>query len=333
MASSWKVLVTTRAVIDTGDAALQLLRDSGCEIVPAPELGPHSPKALIPLLDGADAVLADLDQYTAEVLRSPSARQLKIISRWGVGYDAIDIAAATQAGVVVAFTPGLLDETVADFAFALILGAARQIHHGHMIMRDGDWRKSWASDVHHKTLGIIGCGRIGQAVARRAAGFNMRVIGFDPFPRPSASLEYLPLEEVLQQSDFVSLHAAAKPENRHLINAERLRLLKPSAFLINTARGTLIDEAALIETLQDGRIAGAALDVFTVEPLPKEHPLRNTPRLLLTPHQASYTVEAGNTVSWAAAKAIVDLKNGLRPEAVVNPDVFQSSALRRPLSS
>src|SRR6266567_964493 len=266
-AMSWKVLITARTMNEVGASALQLLRDAGCELVLPPRPGPCSAEELLKLLPGMDAVLASPDKFTEAVLDSPAAAQLKIISRWGVGYDAIDVAAATRNGILVAYTPGLLDETVADFAFALLLALARRVHLGHLDMTRGVWRGVWGNDVFGKTLGILGCGRIGRAVARRAAGFNMRLIAHDVQPNPEAEklgVKFVPLDELLAQSDFLSLHAALTPQNRGLIGQAQLRKMRTTAYLINTARGALVDESVLARALQEGWIAGAALDAFAV---------------------------------------------------------------------
>jgi phosphoglycerate dehydrogenase-like enzyme len=272
-----------------------------------------------------------MDQFTANVLASPEAAQLKIISRWGVGYDAIDIPAATARGIVVAYTPGLLSESVADFSFGLLLSVARRVHIGHASMSQGKWEAAWGTDVFGKTLGILGCGRIGHAMARRASGFNMRLLAHDircnqriEGPR----IEYVSLDELLAESDFLSLHAALSGENRGLIGEAQLRRMKPTAYLINTARGALIDEASLAHALHEGWIAGAALDTFAVEPLPAVHPLRTAPNLLLTPHLASFARETGERVSLVAAQAIVDLMKGRKPQFVVDASVYDSPQLR-----
>ncbi len=286
------------------------------------------------MLKGHDAVFASMDKYTAAVLGSPEASRLKIISRWGVGYDAIDIGAATARGVVVAYTPGLLNETVADFAFALLLSAARKVHVGFQNMSRGLWETAWGNDVFGKTLGIVGCGRIGQAMAKRASGFDMRVLGYDIRTDPAAEklgVKFVPLDELLTQSDFISLHAASTPENRGLIGETQLRRMKKTAYLINTARGALVDEAALVRALREGWLAGAALDAFITEPLPPDSPLRSAPNVLLTPHFASFGRETAERVSTTAAQAIVDLMNGQKPRLVVNPEVFKSSQLRAPV--
>jgi phosphoglycerate dehydrogenase-like enzyme len=215
------------------------------------------------------------------------------------------------------------------------LSVARRVHLGYAAMCRGEWTGVWGTDVFGKTLGILGCGRIGQAVARRAGGFGMRILAHDLCPDPVArkdGLCFASLREVLAESDFVSLHSALTPQSRGLIGEAELRAMKPSAYLINTARGALVDEEALVRALQEGWIAGAALDAFTVEPLPPGHPLRSAPNVLLTPHLASFARETGARVSLAAAQAIVDLMSGRRPQFVVDPTVYASPNLRANLN-
>ena len=333
---SWKVLITARTMNEVGASALQLLRNAGCDVITPPKLGPLSADELLKGLPDMDAVLASMDKFTETVITSSAAAKLKIISRWGVGYDAIDVPAATRIGIVVAYTPGLLDETVADFAFALLLALARRVHIGHLDMTAGVWRGVWGNDVFGKTLGILGCGRIGRAVARRATGFNMRLIAYDVQPNPEArqlGVKFVSLDELLAESDFLSLHAALTAQNRGFIGEAQLSKMKRTAYLINTARGALVDENALAQALREGWIAGAALDAFAVEPLPAEHILRKAPNVLLTPHLASFARETGERVSMAAAQAIVDLMNGRRPKLVIDVEVFKSPALRAKLQS
>ena len=217
---SWKVLITARTLNEVGQSALALLREAGCELTLPPRFGPYPAQQLLPLLAEHQAVLASMDQFTASVLASAEAGQLKIISRWGVGYDAIDIPAATAQGIVVAYTPGLLNETVADFAFALLLSLARRVHIGHAAMSQGKWEPAWGSDVFGKTLGILGCGRIGHAMARRASGFNMRLLAYDVQCEPNSEqqgIRFVSFEELLAESDFLTLHAALTAQNRGLI--------------------------------------------------------------------------------------------------------------------
>jgi phosphoglycerate dehydrogenase-like enzyme len=333
---SWKVLITAGGFGQTGQRALEMFRQAGCQTIVPPKLGPLTASELIPLLSEGDAVLASLDDYSATVLGSPEANSLKIIARWGVGFDAIDLHAATKQGIVVTYTPGLLDDSVADYTFALLLALARRVSEGDAAMRNGGWKIAWGNDVGGRTLGIIGLGRIGMAVARRAAGFAMRLLAYNPKPKPEAEklgVKFVSLEELLAQSDFISLHAALTPQTRGLLGKAQFRKIKPGAFLINTARGALVDEAALTEALSENRLAGAALDVFATEPLPPDSPLRSMPNLLLSPHQASSSRETGERVSLAAAKAIVDLMQGRQPENVLNPEVFKAPQLRATLAN
>jgi len=321
---AWNVLLTARASFDAGAAARELLASAGCRVTVADPFGPLAAAPLAAALEGYDAVLASSDEYSAPFFADPRTAALKCVSRWGVGLDCVDLAAATRAGVVVCNTPGLLDEAVADYAWALLFAIARQVASGQALLRDGGWSIAWGHEVHSKTLGIVGCGRIGRAVARRAAGFSMRVLGHDPFA-PAGSVpgvELVPLDRLLAESDFVTLHCALTPANRGMIGAPQLALMKPTAYLVNTARGALVDEGALVAALEAGAIAGAALDAFAAEPLPAASPLRVAPRTLITPHQAFNSVETGERVSLAAARAIADLAAGRRPVHVANPDVL-----------
>lgn len=332
---SWKVLITARTLDEVGAPAIALMKQAGLELVFPPKYGPLPPEELIGQLEGIDAVLASMDRFNEAVLGSGPARSLKLISRWGVGYDAIDVPVATREGIVIAYTPGLLNDAVADYAFALLLAVSRRVHEAHLDMRQGQWKSLFGHDVAGKTLGIVGCGRIGQAMARRASGFNMRVLAYDIEPHPAAreaGIGFVELDELLEQSDFVSLHAALTPSNQGMIGEKRLRKMKPTAHLINTARGALVDEGALLRALEEKWIAGAALDAYAVEPLPPGHPLTKAPRILLSPHHASFGRDTGEKVSLAAAQAIVDLAGGRPPRMVVNPGVFDSLTLRAPLS-
>lgn len=318
-------------MLEAGEPAIELLRTAGCHPVMHNQAGPLNADELLRRLPGCDGVLASIETYSVPVLSSPAASQLKIISRWGVGYDAVDLVAATANGIVVTNTPGLLDEAVADYTFALLLALARRIPEGNLALRNGHWRAHWGYDVAGKTLGLIGCGRIARAVASRAAGFKLRLLAADPLPDPEArklGIQFVPLDELLAQSDFISLHAALTPDSRGLIGEAQLRRMKPLALLINAGRGALVDEAALARALRENWIAGAALDVFCEEPLPPDHPFRSTPNLLLTPHQASCAHDTGARVSETAAQAILDAMHGRQPRFVVNPEVLKSPNCR-----
>jgi phosphoglycerate dehydrogenase-like enzyme len=334
----WKVLITAQAlsIEPVGALALARLRDAGCKVVHAPKYGPLSEAELLPQLQGIDAVLAGMDHYTAEVLASKQAQQLKIISRWGIGIDAVNLPAAEAQGIVVANTPGLLNNAVADYAMGMLLAIARRIPQGSHSLKAGRWESEWGPDLGGQTLGLVGCGGIGQAVAKRARGFDMRVLGSDPAPAPEAKhmgIEFVSLDRLLAESDFISLHSALTPGTRGLIGEAQLRAMKPGAFLINTARGAVLDETALARALREGWIAGAALDVFVIEPLPADHPLHAVSNLMLTPHQASLGFGSGARVSAAAVDAILDVFAGRQPRWVANPGVYHSGALRVPLAS
>ena len=331
----WRVLITASGIRRAGEQAQELLRRGGCELIFPPKFGPLASPVLMPLLAEADAVLASLDDYSAATLASRSAGRLKIIARWGVGYDSIDLPTATRQGMVVTYTPGLLDDAVADYTFALLLALARRVHEGHLGMRGNRWEPAWGTDVAGKTLGIVGCGRIGLAVARRASGFNLRLLAYSPRPKPEAAslgIQSVSLDELLAESDFISLHAALTPQSRGMIGQAQFQQIKPGALLINTARGALIDEPALAHALVEGRLAGAALDVFATEPLPADSPLRSAPNVLLSPHQASFARQTGERASLMAAQAIIDLMQGRVPQNVLNPQVFDSPNLRAGLS-
>ena len=335
MKSDWIVLATASAIKDVGQASAEMLVEAGCDIRLPKKFQTHPATGLQSLLTGVQGIYAGVDDFSAKVLASDEAANLQIISRWGVGYDSIDVAAATELGIVITYTPGLLDEAVADYTFALLLGVARRIHTGHLSMHAGGWSQQWGHDVYGKTLGIVGCGRIGTAVARRASGFNMRLLAYDPFPNEAGQelgVEFVPLETLLRQSDYVSLHAAVTPETEGLISAPQLQLMKPDSYLINAGRGALMNETDLAACLNDHGIAGAAVDTYQVEPLPLDHPLHSTENLLMSPHQASFAAETGQRVSHACAQAIIDLKQGQRPQLVLNPEVFESPNLRAVLA-
>lgn len=324
----WTILLTARVFDTVGAAAIKLLQESGCNVLLPPNYGPHKAEVMMKILPGVDATLCSPDQYSAAVLESPAAANLKVISRWGVGFDSVDIKTATRLGIPVAYTPGMLNETVADWTWALLLGIARRVPYAHGVMAEGGWKQFWGHDVAGKTLGLIGCGRIGQAVAKRASGFDMRVLAYDMVQCDMRGVEFVSLEQLLAESDFVSLHAALTPENRGLIGEAQLHKMKRSAYLINTARGPLIDEAAVAKALRDGVIAGAAIDVFATEPLPQDSPLRGAPNILLAAHQASFAKETAEKVTFQAAQAIVDFMQGRKPRWVVDPSVYDSPALR-----
>ncbi|HEX2914172.1 MAG TPA: D-glycerate dehydrogenase [Chloroflexia bacterium] len=259
---------------------------------------------------------------------------LKVISNMAVGYNNIDVAEATRRGILVTNTPGVLTETTADFTWALLLASARRIGEGERLVRSGDWH-GWGplqllgGEVNGKMLGLIGMGRIAQATARRARGFNMRVLYYsrtrlDPTLENELNARAVSLDELLAESDFVSIHAPYTAGTHHIINAERLGLMKPTSYLINTARGPLVDEGALVAALQEGRIAGAGLDVYEREP-ELALGLTGLDNVILAPHLGSATVETRNEMSRLAATNLVLALRGEQPLHLVNPEVLKSS--------
>lgn len=254
-----------------------------------------------------------------------NAPRLKVISNCAVGYDNIDVPAATERGIAVGNTPGVLTETTADFAFALLLAAARRVVEAERYTRAGKW-KTWGltvllgQDVFGATLGLIGLGRIGTAVAKRARGFEMRVLYYDPQRRPEVeaqlNITYADLDTVVRQADFLSIHTPLTETTRHLVNADLLRKMKKTAILVNTARGAVVDQAALYTALREGWIAGAALDVTDPEPIALDDPLLTLDNCIITPHIASASVATRTKMAVMAAH---NLLAGVRGEPLPNP--------------
>jgi len=271
-------------------------------------------------LDGVEATIASTEPYTASILKK--APSLRVISRTGVGYDSIDTKAAMERDVVVACTPGTNHDAVAEHAFALLLAVAKRIVPNHGEVAQGGFRRQPSRPLRGKTLGLVGLGRIGRAVARRAAAFEMQVLAHDPFvkepPVDAAQVALVAFEELLARSDIISLHAAATESTSRLICAVTLARMKQGVVLINTSRGTLVDEAALKEALLSGKAAAAGLDVFEREP-PGGSPLLNAPNVVLSPHVAGVDEQAFEDMATMAAQTIVDLYQGRWPgERIVN---------------
>ncbi|UNQ73191.1 D-glycerate dehydrogenase [Infirmifilum sp. NZ] len=293
---------------------------------------PRTEEELIEAVREADGLLVSLnvEPVTSKVIES--AGKLRVIARHGIGYDNVDVQAATQRGIWVTIAP-VSSETVADMAFAHLLCLARKVHPATQYIKSGKWVSRnpflfMGFDVWGKTLGIIGLGRIGQAVARRAKGFGMRVIYYDKVRRENAErelgVEFHNLEYLLRESDFVTLHVPLTPETYHMIGERELRMMKPTAILVNTSRGAIIDTQALAKALREGWIAGAGLDVFEREPLPPDDPLLtlgDDVNLTMTPHIASNTVECRVRLAVTAAEEILRVLHGEAPRFPVNPEV------------
>jgi len=279
---------------------------------------------------GKDALICLLTEKVDRELLDAAGPNLRIVANVAVGYDNIDVPACTERSVAVTNTPGVLDETTADFTWTLLMGVARRLVEGDRLARSGAWRQ-WnldqlcGTDVWGKTLGIIGFGRIGRAVARRAAGFRMRVIYNSTTCAPAdvereLNAEYLPRDQVLEQADFLSLHVPLHADTRGLIGAAELAKMKRTAFLINTTRGPVVQEAALVAALEQGTIAGAALDVFEREPLISEGLRRDN--VVLAPHLGSASVETRTRMSMIAVENAIAFFSGKRPPTILNPEVL-----------
>lgn len=277
-----------------------------CEVDLWTEQMPPPYEVLTERVKGVDGLLCLLTDRIDGALMDAAGPQLKVISQMAVGYDNIDIAAATERGIPVGNTPGVLTEATADLTFALLLAAARRIVEGVNYIKAGEW-KTWepetllGADLTGATLGIVGWGRIGQAVAKRASGFDMRIIAHSRSPISEDGVKQVDFDTLLAKSDFVSLHTPLTPETRHLINREALRKMKHTAILINTARGPIVDQEALYDALTDGTIAYAALDVTDPEPMQPDHPLLSLPNATIVPHIGSASVRTRNRMAEIAA--------------------------------
>lgn len=280
------------------------------------------PQELIEVLAGYDALIVRSEtKVTAEVIQA--GKRLQVIARAGIGVDNIDLEAATNAGIAVVNAPTGNTVAAAEHTLALMLALARNIPQAHQSLKEGRWTRSafMGIEVRNKALGIVGLGRVGSEVARRAQSFGMRLLAYDPFVAPDyarlLAVELLPLETLLGESDFLTLHTPLTENTRHLIGARELALMKPSARVINVARGELIDEAALLEALDTGKLAGAALDVFAQEP-PGDTPLLKQPRVVLTPHLGASTEEAQREVAVETAEQVLAVLRGQPARSTVN---------------
>ena len=289
----WRVLIGSRSFGQRFPGHIAWLEEAGCEVLPNSMGRAYRAAELMELLPGVDAIITGTDELTAEVIYA--ADSLKTIAKHGVGLETIDLEAAKARGIVVSATPGTNHHSVADLTMALLLALARGVVTSHNDVRQGGWRTFYGMELLDKTLGIIGLGRIGKEVCRRAQAFGMTVIACDPYPDTAWAAEhgvpFVALKELLARSDVVTLHAAAEMVEGPLIGAAELAQMKPTAFLINTARGALVDEEALADALRGRRIAGAGLDAFVKEP-PVGSPLLELDNVVLTAHLGGRTVDA-----------------------------------------
>jgi len=318
-----KVLIAPATLTDVGGAYRDVLRAAGHELVLSPFPAQMVEHELLPTLKGIRASLAGSEPYTRQVIAANP--ELRVIARAGVGYDAVDVAAASERGIAVCITPGTNQDAVAEHTFTLILALVKHLIGQHAGTVAGRWPRQANLPLRGRTLGIAGLGRIGKAVALRGAAFRMPLLAYEPFPDQAFVRQHqvtlVPFERLLAESDFLSLHLPLTPESKYVINKTTLARMKPTAFLINTARGGLVCEADLYEALRNGLLAGAGLDVFEAEP-PGPSPLFGLDNVVVTPHAAGVDTQSRDDMALSAAQAIVSLLQGDWPaEKVVNPEV------------
>lgn len=313
--SNSTVLIASRSFGKATPEVFDELRAAGCALVLNPHEHSPSEADLIMLARDAAVIVSGTEALTARVIEA--AAGLKGIVKHGVGYENIDLDAARARGVPVCIAGGTITDSVADMAFALLLALARKIPAGDRMVKGGGWGRVIGIELKDKVLGIIGLGQIGKAVCRRAHGFGMRVLAHDAVRDEAFAAQYGvrygALDEVLAQSDFVTLHAPGGPVTRNLVNATTLALMKPGAFLINTARGELVDELALHDALVNGRLAGAASDVFVDEPPAKDHPLLSLDAFIAAPHSASQTLEGLRAMGTVTRDNVLRILRGEAP--------------------
>jgi len=321
-----KVFVT-RIIPDKG---LDLVKEF-CDIDLWTDDSPPGRDEMLKRVQGVDGLLSLLTDTVDGKLMDAAGLQLKVISNYAVGFDNIDVDAATARKIPVGNTPDVLTDATADFSFALMMNAGRRVLEGDRYVRDGKW-KTWSpmlflgNEMKGSTLGLVGFGRIGKAMARRAMGFDMRVIYYDPNePKrdPDVKANPVDFETLLEESDFISLHTPLTPDTHHLIDSESLSRMKPNTVIVNTSRGPVIDMDALYEALRDHKIFAAGLDVTEPEPLPLDHPLLLLDNFIIAPHIASASKSARDKMAWLAAKNLLEGLEGKHLPNCVNPQVYK----------
>jgi D-3-phosphoglycerate dehydrogenase len=301
-------------------AGRRLLEDAGFTLLENESTRPWTGADLAPLLGRADAAICGVEEYSREILEQ--APRLRVIARLGVGLDNIDLDAARALGVDVVNVPGGNASAVAELTIALMLSVLRKVPAMDAGLRQGHWDRHVGHELSGKTVGLIGFGAIARLVARRLSGFDVTIRAYDPYASPAAAEELGvtlgSLDEVIGDADVVSVHAPRTPETHHLVDADILTAMPRRAVLINTSRGGIVDETALVEALERGEIAGAGLDVFEHEPLPPEHPLLRLDTVVVTMHAAADSVEAYHHIGMSTAQAVIDVFSGREPEHLAN---------------
>lgn len=319
-----RVLIAPTTLAGLQASFIDVFKKAGFELVYHGKPAQLNEEQILEALTGIDASLAGSEPYTQRVLAAHP--QLKVIARVGVGYDAVNVAAATSHGIVVTIAPNTNQGSVAEHTFLLMLALTKNLIGQHRGVSEGRWPRTTNIPMRGRTIGVAGLGRIGKAVATRAIAFEMKVIAHDPYPDAAWAAAHgvtlVSIDQLLRESDFVSLHMPSLPETADLINAKTLELMKPTAYLINTSRGPVVNEADLYQALASRRIAGAGLDVFVQEPPEKNNPLLTLDNVVLTPHAAGVDLRSRDDMAHSAAEAIVSLSRGGWPaEKIVNPQV------------
>ncbi|MCX7856923.1 MAG: phosphoglycerate dehydrogenase [Deltaproteobacteria bacterium] len=321
-----RVLVTATTFGKCDPSPLPVLEQSVGEVIHNPLGRPLKAKELLELVKDIDGWIAGLDEINWEVIRA--ANRLKVISRYGVGVDRIDIKEASRKGIVITNTPGSNSVAVAEMTICLMLALARDLINASLSTKHGEWPRLEGVGLKGKTIGIIGLGSIGKEVVKRLKCFKCEILVYDPFVN-AKEIEALgakpkPLDQLLSKSDFLTLHCVLTPDTAGMVNEDFIRKMKKGAFLINTARGELVQEEAILKALNEGYLRGVALDCFSKEPPSGDNPLLKHPKVIATPHMASHTDEAILRMSWMSFENCLKVLKGERPQFIVNPEVFGS---------
>jgi D-3-phosphoglycerate dehydrogenase len=323
-----KVLVTARSFRKMQGDHWRVLQDAGYEIVTPEQDQPLKEAEMISLIADMDALLVGNDAVTEKVISA--APHLKVVAKHGVGVDNVDVAAATRAGVIVTNTPGANQVAVAEMTVALIMALMRKLAYHDTVVKSGGWSRIIGTELAGKTVGLIGLGRIGREVVLRLEGFQVKFLAYDVYQDTAFAAEhgvqFVELNELLAESDVVTLHAVLTSSTQGIIGAQELSQMKPGAFLVNTARGGLVDEQALYSALVENRLAGAGLDVFAEEPPTNCQLLQLGDKVLLAPHLGAQTTETVLRMGKMAAENIVQVLSGERPAGLVNPDAYSVAA-------
>ena len=316
-----KILVTPRSFASASNKPMKMLTEKGYE-VQLNDIGrPYKKEEMLNLISDIDGIIIGIDELSAEIIEE--ANELKVISKYGIGLDNIDINMATEKKITVTNTPAANVDAVADLTFGFILSLARRIPEADRKTKSGKWEKIIGKSVWKKTIGIIGLGKIGKQVVKRAQGFEMNILVFrrnifkDKKFAQKYGIKYVNLEKLLQKSDYITIHVPLNDATRNMISYEELGKIKKDAFLINTSRGGIVDEEALYDALRNNKLRGAALDVYNNEP-PGKSPLMELDNVIMTPHIGAYTEEAIENMGIQAAQNLIDVLEGREPQNRVN---------------